>query len=183
MAPGKNETRWVFLDRDGVLVGDRMHVYRIGDLKILPNVAEGLKKMQSLGFKFIVVTNQAGVARGLFTIHDAKQFNDVLLSRLERKGIHIEKVYLCPHHPDFTGACGCRKPKTGLAEEAGRDFRINLKESIFVGDKDSDTEFGKNCGGVTFRITCNQYENAVKADYEAKDLLGVADILESNGEG
>jgi len=131
MAPGKNETRWVFLDRDGVLVGDRMHVYRIGDLKILPNVAEGLKKMQSLGFKFIVVTNQAGVARGLFTIHDAKQFNDVLLSRLERKGIHIEKVYLCPHHPDFTGACGCRKPKNRLSRRGRARFQDKPQGKYF----------------------------------------------------
>lgn len=173
------ENKWIFLDRDGVLVEDLAYVYRISDLKILPNVVEGLTKIQSLGYKFIIITNQAGIAREMYTLEDADRFNQALAATLEKEGILVEKFYLCPHHPDFTGACECRKPKTGMAEVAARDFGINLKESVFVGDKDSDTEFGKNCGGTVFRIINGQYPNTVRADYEAKDLLEIADVLES----
>jgi len=168
---------WCFLDRDGVLVKDT-RPYKIEDMEILQGVVEGLQRLQSIGFEFIIVTSQAGIAKGYYTLEDAEKFNEELTKRLASKNIAIKKIYLCPHHPDFTGECECRKPKTGLAKQAAKEFGINLRESYFVGDKDPDTEFGKNCGGKTFRIVTNDYPNEVKADYEANNLVEVAEILE-----
>lgn len=171
------QSKYFFLDRDGVLVKDS-RPYKIEDMEILPGVFEGLQRLQLLGFKFIVVTNQAGITKKYYTLEDAKKFNDELTKQLVSKNITIKKIYICPHHPDFTGECGCRKPEIGLAKQAVQEFGINLVKSYFVGDKDPDTEFGKNCGGTTFRIINNQYPNTIKADYEARNLVEVAEILE-----
>lgn len=171
------EKRWCFLDRDGVVVED-IRPWKTGNMVILPGVVLGLRRLENLGFQFIITTNQAGIAKNYYTERDAKRFNNELIRQLAEEKIVIKKIYICPHYPDITGDCNCRKPKIGLAERAAKDFGIDLKESYFVGDKDSDTEFGKNCGGKTFRIK-SEYPKTVKADYEASDLIGVAEILEN----
>ena len=171
-------SKYFFLDRDGVLVKDT-RPYKIEDMEILPGVFEGLRKLQFLGFKFIIVTNQAGIAKGYYTREDTEKFNEELLVRLAEEGISIQKVYICPHHPDFTGRCNCRTPKTGMAEKAVKEFNIVLAKSYFIGDKDSDIEFGKNCGGTTFRIINSQYPETVKADFRVANLVEVAEVLEA----
>lgn len=171
--------KYIFLDRDGVLNVDKRYVHKIEDLEILPGVIEGLKGLSDLGYKFIVVTNQAGIARGYYGEEHARLFNEELARRLEEHGIEIEKFYLCPHHPEFTGDCECRKPKPTLALQAASEFGFEIKDSIFIGDKDSDIEFGKNCGGRTILVTNGQYQNEMVADFQVNNLEEVCGILKN----
>lgn len=175
-----NKIKAVFLDRDGTINKDKGYVFRIEDMEILPGVINGLKKLQKLGYKLIVITGQSGIARGFYTLQDAEKFDLELARRLKESGIVIEKFYRCPHHPDITGDCDCRKPKTGLVLEAAREFDIDLAESFFVGDKDSDILLGQNCGGATFWIRNNQYSlsDSTKPDYQVSGLDEVASIAE-----
>ncbi|MBI2035457.1 MAG: HAD family hydrolase [Candidatus Liptonbacteria bacterium] len=172
-----NKNRWCLLDRDGVLVKDRGHTHKISDLEILPNVTEGLRLLKDAGFRFIVVTNQAGIAKKYYTREDADLFNCELQKRLAKENIFIEAFYVCPHHPHHTGECFCRKPNTGMLEQAQKKFFIKPALSILVGDKDSDIEAGKRWGCKTFRIASGQYPAEIKADYNIKNLLEVANIL------
>ena len=168
---------WCFLDRDGVLVKDKRHAYKIGDLEILPRVIEGLTLLKNYGFKFVVVTNQAGIAKGHYTHEDAHAFNDELRARLAAEGIVIEATYMCPHHPNHTGECSCRKPNTGMLEKAASDFSITPVRAILIGDKDSDIEAGKRFGCVTFRVVNGQYPETVTADYRIQDLAEAATVV------
>lgn len=176
-----NKNKAVFLDRDGTINKDKGYVFLIEDLEILPGAVGGLKKLQDLGYKLIVITGQSGIARGYHTLQDAEKFDDELARYLKGWGIIIEKFYRCPHHPDFTGECGCRKPKTGLAMQAAKEFNIDLEQSFFVGDKDSDVVLGQNCGGKTFWIRNEMYSLTSKPDYIVSTLEDMADIVEKLG--
>ena len=169
----------IFLDRDGTIIKDKPYSYRIEDMEFLPRAVEGLSRFREMGFKLFVISNQAGIARGYYTIDDANKFNEILRQRLITDGIHIEKIYICPHHPDFFEKCDCRKPNPGMVVRAAREFNFNLSDCIYVGDKDCDIELGKNCGGTTFLINNGQYKTSVRPDYTVKNLAEVADILES----
>lgn len=173
--------RYLILDRDGTIVEDKAYVHKIEDLVFLPDTIEGLLKFKKAGFKFIVITNQAGIARELYTQKDANTFNEELLLRLRTAGVNIEKIYFCPHHPKFTGDCECRKPKTLLVKQAQSELDFDSKQSIFMGDKDSDVELGINCGGITVRIINEQYPNTVKANYVAKNINDAFEILSKEG--
>jgi len=169
--------KFLILDRDGVIIADRVYVHRIEDLEILPGVVKGLRKFRDASFKLIVVTNQAGIARGIYAVEDLNKFQTELLRRLEAKGIKIEKTYHCPHHPKFTGDCECRKPKAGMIRLAEKELDFDASNAIFIGDKDSDIELGKNCGGLTVLIENNQYQSSVKPDFKAKNLNHAFNLL------
>lgn len=172
--------KFLIIDRDGVLVSDKVYVHKIEDLEILPGVIEGLKKFQNAGFRFVVVTNQAGLAKKVFANADLDRFQDKLLKRLKIKGVKIEKIYHCPHHPEVTGNCECRKPNVGLVRLAEKEFGFDASSAIFIGDKDSDIQLGKNCGGLTILLKNNQYPSSIKADFEAENLDSAFDILKTS---
>lgn len=170
--------RCIFLDRDGVIIEDVHYLHRAEDIKFLPFAIKGLLQLQKIG-KLIIITNQSAVARGLLSLEGAYRLNIEISRRLRNKGVKIEKTYFCPHHPDFTGQCECRKPKIGLARKAAEELRINFEGSVFIGDKDSDIEFGINCGGVTFLIDNNQYTNTIRPDFRVKNLMEAGYILKN----
>lgn len=169
--------KFLILDRDGTINPDKGYVYKVEDMEFLPGVVDGLKKFQNAGFKFIVITNQAGIARGLYTEADMHVFHDKMSTELKRFGIEIEAFLFCPHHPEFTGDCACRKPKTGLIKSAEQRFGFNASEAIFIGDKDSDIELGKNCGGLTVLMANDKYPNKIKPDFKAVSLSNAFDQL------
>lgn len=169
--------RYIFMDRDGVIVRDKPYMYKISDMEFLPGTREGLKKIYDLGYQFIIISNQAGIARKLYTEHDAQTFNNEMIKRLKNFRIPILACYYCPHHPDFTGGCSCRKPKTGLIELAASKFGITPSQSIFIGDKDCDTGLGKRCGGITILVKNGQYHTAIEPDFVVGDMNKVSDIL------
>ncbi len=138
--------RAVILDRDGTLNEDKGYVHKIEDFKLLVGVIDGLKLLQKKYLLFII-TNQAGIGRGYYTVNDFHKFNDYMLDYLKNHGIRIEKTYFCPHSP--AKKCDCRKPNTKNIDKIATDYEIDLKKSWVIGDHPSDIELGINAGTRT----------------------------------
>lgn len=136
----------LFLDRDGVINKEKNYLYKIEDFEFIDGVFETCKYFQEKGYLIIIITNQAGIARGKYTEDDYEILTNWMIKEFEKNDIQISKVYHCPHHPDFSGECECRKPNPGMILEAKKDFDIDLSQSILVGDKNSDIEAGINAG-------------------------------------
>lgn len=131
--------RAAFFDRDGTINVNYGHVYRPEDLTFVSRVPEIIRRYNEAGILVLVVTNQAGIAKGMYTEAEMHRFHTYMNEQLrERYGGHIDAFYFCPHHPDYTGACDCRKPKPGLFLQAAKEWNICLQESIMYGDKESD---------------------------------------------
>jgi D-glycero-D-manno-heptose 1,7-bisphosphate phosphatase len=145
--------RTVFLDRDGVInekapEGD--YVRRVEDLKLLDGAAEAIARLNRAGVRVIVVSNQRGVARGLYSVEDVREIEAALETMLAAKSAHLDGFYFCPHEE---GACNCRKPLPGLFEQARADFpEIEAASSVMIGDSLSDVEFGRGLGMRTIFI-------------------------------
>lgn len=172
---GKVPGKYIFLDRDGTIIKDKYHMHKITDIEFLPNAVEGLQKLQKIGFHFIIISNQSGVKRGLFSRKDAEYFHKDVLNRLKKKDITVKGSFFCYHRQEDD--CNCRKPKLGLVFEAAKKFKINLSEGIFIGDKDSEIQLGKNCRGTTFLINNGQYKTTVSPDYTVRNFVEVYQIL------
>ena len=134
--------KFVLLDRDGVINIEKSYLHKIEDFEYEKNVVEGLLRLRDLGYRFAIITNQAGIARGYYTEEDYLKLQSFIEDDLFKKGIKIEKSYFCPHHPNVTGKygieCNCRKPNTGNFELAIKEFDIDVKNSFMIGDKITD---------------------------------------------
>jgi len=135
-----------FFDRDGTINVDVHYLHRPEDLEFIDGMPQFIKKWNDWGYKVIVVTNQAGIARGYYNEDDMRALHRYMNERLAEYGAHIDAFYFCPHHPDFTGPCHCRKPEPGMIEAAIREFDLDPKQCILFGDKSWDVEAGKKCG-------------------------------------
>lgn len=140
--------RALFLDRDGVINIEKDYLYKIDDFEFIDGIFELCRFYQDKGFKIFVVTNQSGIARGYYNEDDFYKLTSWMVLEFKKNGIEIAKVYHCPHHPKISGDCECRKPKAGMVLEAAKEFGIDLKNSIIVGDKERDIEAGLNAGLV-----------------------------------
>jgi D-glycero-D-manno-heptose 1,7-bisphosphate phosphatase len=136
----------VFLDRDGVLVADTGYPHEISGAIPLDNVSSALSRLQHAGFELVVVSNQSGVGRGLFSSEDVVRFNAALCANLGQAGVRlaVEDFYICPHAPDEN--CDCRKPKPGLLLRAARERSLDLPRSFLIGDKKTDVEAAHAAG-------------------------------------
>ena len=141
----------VFLDRDGTLNPDPGYIRSPDQFELFPGVAQALAKLVQAGARLIVVTNQSGVARGLFSIGDLEAIHAKLTRLLEEAGAPLDALYVCPHHPD--DACTCRKPNTGLIDQAVRERTVDLSRSYLIGDKVSDVELAKRVGSRSILVT------------------------------
>ena len=141
----------VFLDRDGTINEEVGYLSDPGQVNLIPGAADALARLRAAGFKLVVVTNQSGIARGLFTVEELQHVNHALEKILKVNGARVDAFYFCPHHPHYGEkvVCECRKPKPGMAKAAAKELGIDLLKSYFVGDKVSDIELGKNAGGKT----------------------------------
>ena len=141
----------IFLDRDGVLNKNKDdYVKNISELEIFPYILEPIKKLQSAGFKIIVITNQSAINRGLMTEKHLNEIHEKIQSFLIPHNAKIDSFYYCPHTPAEN--CSCRKPKTGLLLKAIDDFLIDIPNSWFIGDRDSDIQAGESVGCKTLKI-------------------------------
>lgn len=146
----------VFLDRDGVINdGSLYYTYKPEDFYINEGVAEGLKLLQEHGFLLIVVTNQGGVAKGLYTETDVRITHVYMLELLERLGVRISSVYYCPHHSDIS-PCECRKPSPGMIVKAIEEWNINRSESYLIGDSDRDIKAAMAAGITPVKVSKNE---------------------------
>jgi D-glycero-D-manno-heptose 1,7-bisphosphate phosphatase len=158
-----------FLDRDGVLNVDHGYTFRPEELELMPSAAVAVRLFNAAGYTVIVVTNQAGVARGLYSEDAVKAFNAHMREALQAQGARIDAFYYCPHHPDgmvkeFAIRCDCRKPAPGMLEQAARDWPIDRARSILIGDKDDDVAAAKAFGirGVKFDAKAGTLEDLVR---------------------
>ena len=140
-----------FLDRDGVINVDSGYVGRWEDFKFAPNAISLLRSLADEGYLLVVVTNQSGIARGMFTQVEYEALTARYVAALAEEGIDIAAVYHCPHHPDgrvaeYSRSCDCRKPKPGMILQAIRDHDIDPARSILIGDSERDLEAGRAAG-------------------------------------
>ena len=136
----------VFLDRDGVLnreMGD--YVCRLEDFELLNNF-DALKKLQDKGYLLIVATNQGGLAKGWYTEQELAKMHDHLKKAYAEHDVAFTDIFYCPHHPDYTGDCDCRKPKPGLLLRGIEKYNIDPSQSYFIGDRERDMEAAAAAG-------------------------------------
>jgi len=119
----------LFLDRDGVVNKEKNYLYKIEDFEFIDGVFETCRYFQDKDYLIIIITNQAGIAREKYTENDFKILTEWMIKEFEKESIKISKVYYCPHHPDFSAECECRKPKPRMILDAQKEFDIDLKNS------------------------------------------------------
>ncbi len=140
MADGR--PRAVFFDRDGTIVEDPPpgFLHEPGKVKLLPGAAAAIKQLNDHGFLVVVVTNQSGIGRGLYTVADYAAVQRRLAELLAAHGARLDGAYFCPHHPRFTGPCECRKPGLKLFRDAAQALDIDFARSWWVGDRLADVQ-------------------------------------------
>jgi D-glycero-D-manno-heptose 1,7-bisphosphate phosphatase len=174
----------VFLDRDGTINEEVGYVNHIDRVFLLPRSAEAIRLLNQNGLKAVVVTNQSGVARGYFPESLVRQVHERIQDLLKREGAHLDGIYYCPHHPEagqppYRQKCRCRKPETGMVEEAVKALDIDCSKSYVVGDRGNDIAFAQQIGAQGILVLTGygkgewEYFGArwkVKPHHLAKDL-------------
>ena len=165
----------VFVDRDGTIIEDRDYCSDPKDVKIFSGATEALRRLKSNGFKLIIITNQSGIGRGLFTLEQYRAVEAEVLRQLGN-GL-IDASYFCPDAPGQH--CNCRKPATGMICAAAREYQLDLSRSFLVGDKETDVECGHNAGVRAIRVKTGPKRHVAgsQADWIAKDLSAAAQII------
>jgi len=153
--------RAIFLDRDGVINSDEglYYVTNPAEFRLNEGVIEFLQELQGMGYLLIIISNQGGIAKGLYSHETIREIHRKMKDILSQHGVHITEIYYCPHHPDF-GKCLCRKPNTLMIEKAIARFGIDLHKSFLVGDRETDIETAKKAGLKAIKIESN--ENPLK---------------------
>jgi D-glycero-D-manno-heptose 1,7-bisphosphate phosphatase len=142
----------VFLDRDGTIMEDAHFIKSPSQVRLIPGAAAAVKRINDAKVPAIVVTNQSGIARGIFKVEDYESVRRHFESLLEAQGAHIDASYYCPHHPSVA-ACDCRKPATKMFEDAMRDFGLDPRKVAYVGDRWRDVIASKKLGGRGIMIS------------------------------
>lgn len=181
----------VFLDRDGTLVRDAVHPARPEQLRLYPEAGVGLRLLARAGAVLLVVSNQSAVARGLLDLRGLRRLDGRLKEMAAREGAVIRRAYYCPHHPDFTGTCPCRKPGAAMVRAGLREFGLDPGRSFLVGDTVNDLRAGRAAGLRTVLVLTGHgragREEALRrglADRVARDLAGAARwIVAERGRG
>lgn len=178
--------RAVFLDRDGTVVHARHYPSRPEDLVLYDGIGAPLHLLQRAGFLLVIITNQAGIARGLFPAGALGPMHDHLRRELARFDVRIDGIYYCPHHPagviaELAIRCDCRKPAPGMLLQAAADLDIDLARSWFVGDVLDDVEAGKRAGCRTVLVDLGTEQLPSKSlrtpDFVARDSLHALAII------
>ena len=141
----------IFLDRDGVINQERDYVHKIDEFHFVDGVFDACREMSKAGYRLIIITNQAGIARGYYTEDEFHHLTKWMLDEFRRHGVEIDDVYYCPHHPvhgvgKYRRDCDCRKPAPGMILRAAKEHSLDLRRSVLVGDKVSDIEAGRAAG-------------------------------------
>jgi len=164
-----------FLDRDGTLMVDTDYVRRAEDVALLPDAAEAVRALNVAAVPVIVVTNQSGIARGLIRPEEYEAVHARLAELLAEQGARIDDVFMCPHHPELTGPCRCRKPGTLLYEEAVARHALDPEASLFAGDRWRDVAPASAFGG--FGVLIPGARTAPAERERARNEASVSDSL------
>jgi D-glycero-D-manno-heptose 1,7-bisphosphate phosphatase len=141
----------VVLDRDGTIVIDRGYLADPDGLQFLPGAPEALRWLWERGHRLVVITNQSGVGRGLFSVEHVAAMNSRLHAMVEEIGATLTKIYFCPHTPE--ARCACRKPNLALMDQAAAELNFSPRDSVVIGDKESDIEFALRAGARAVLIS------------------------------
>ena len=180
----------MFIDRDGTLTDEVGYVNHPSRLRLLPRSAEAIRRLNAAGVPAVVVTNQAGIARGYFSQDVLTEVNEAVVAQLAQAGARLEGLYVCSHHPTegeppYRARCECRKPKPGLLTRAAADLGLDLARSTMVGDKASDLVPGRAVGAASVLVLTGygrgewEYRETfeVKPDHVADDLLDAVEWI------
>jgi D-glycero-D-manno-heptose 1,7-bisphosphate phosphatase len=179
-----------FIDRDGVLNQERGFVHRIEDFHFIPGSIDALRQLQAAGYRLVIVTNQSGIARGLYTEQDYGRLTEYMIGELSAKGVQLAAVEYCPHLPDapvepYRVDCLCRKPRPGMFRRAITRFAIDPSRSLLVGDRASDVQAARSAGiGRCFLVLSGQPvadSDVALADGVYPDLAACVDDILSSG--
>jgi D-glycero-D-manno-heptose 1,7-bisphosphate phosphatase len=147
---GRDAKRFVLLDRDGTLIEEKHYLSRPDQVALIPGAGPGLRTLVKNGFGLVLVTNQSGIARGYFDSEALESVHAVLIGMLEKEGVALDGIFVCPHRPE--DGCACRKPLPGLALEAGRALGFDPATAVVVGDKACDVDLGRNISAATVLV-------------------------------
>jgi UDP-N-acetylmuramoyl-tripeptide--D-alanyl-D-alanine ligase len=173
----------IFLDRDGVINEEVSYLTDAKDFEFIEGSIKALKILKQKGFLLIVITNQAGIARGFFTEETLTAIHHKMIEILKKNNIQLDDIYYCPHHPEFTGLCDCRKPNPGMILMAQKKYNIDLANSYMVGDTFNDikTGFAAKCKTVLVLTGYGREElkkfGSLKSDFIYENLLAFAENL------
>ena len=173
MSDAKSPRPTVFIDRDGTLIEEVNFLSRVEDLKVFFYTAEALRLLKERGYLIVVLTNQSGIARGIYSEADMHGIHDAMQAELNGA---IDAFYHCPHLPN--AGCECRKPNLGMIGYAQRDFEIDLSRSWMIGDKKLDVETGKNAGVGSALVLTGYGKEHVRELIEPPDIIG-EDLLDA----
>ena len=174
MAPVSSLQPGLLLDRDGVINEECEYLHDPKDLVVIAGVADAIAAINRRRVPVVVVTNQAGIGRGLYGVDDYHAVNRAIEAILAKAGAHIDAWYFCPHLPDAD--CPCRKPRSGMLLAAAKDLDLDLGRSVLVGDKVSDLEAARAVGCRTVLVRTG-YGRAVEVDLEATHRMPLADLV------
>lgn len=179
----------VFMDRDGCLTEEVGYVNHASRIRLLPRTAEAVRRLNAAGVPAVMITNQAGIARGYFSEAVLQASLDAMVEQLRAGGARLDGLYVCTHHPTegappYRAACDCRKPRPGLLVRAGRELDLDLAASVMIGDRISDVAVGQAVGAAGALVLTGygrgewehqRHEWTVKPDHVAEDLLDAVD--------
>lgn len=169
----------LFLDRDGVLITRAFLTWKKNQLKLSPGIAKEIAYFNKVGVPVIVITNQPVVARGLISEEGVKKLHEILGTRMKRAHARIDAFYFCPHHPNanvkkYRIVCNCRKPATGMFLQAAKEWNIDLRKSVMIGDQTQDILAGNRVHAKTILVQKGfggkDMKHEVKPDCEASDV-------------
>ena len=169
--------KMVVLDRDGTIVIDREYLSDPAGLEFMPGAAEGLRALHELGYRLIIVTNQSGVGRGMYSLDRLHEIHGRLTDMVRSAGARLAGIYFCPHTPE--DRCSCRKPATGLLIQAASELGFEPSATIVVGDKLTDIEFGQRAGATTILLSPKgaPEDATVVPDFIVRNLLEAAQTI------
>lgn len=170
----------VFLDRDDTIIKDKVYLSDPDEIEILPHAAESIRLLNGQDIPLIIITNQSGIARGLFTEERLHLIHERLISLLRTQGARIDALYYCPHHPEgtverYSLPCSCRKPAPGMLLRAAQDFGLDLPSCFMIGDKPDDMEAIHKVGGKGILVRTGKHHDYQGADFIAGDLFQAAE--------
>jgi len=168
----------IFLDRDGVINHEVGYLHRISDFKFIDEQFSSFSYLKQIGFSFVVVSNQSGIARGFYTEEDYRHLNKWMIGEFKRNNIDILDTFFCPHGPE--DKCRCRKPNNGMLLDAIEKYSIDLENSWMIGDKESDITAAKNSGikkTILVRSGHNIDEKTTKANYVINSIKDINKII------
>ena len=176
----------VFLDRDGTILVEKNYLADPDEVELIPGAAEAMRRLQDAGYALVVVTNQSGIARGLYGEPEYRRVDERMRELLQRHGVLVDASYHCPHHPEHTGECDCRKPAPGLFLRAIDELSLDPARAWLIGDRLRDVEAARGLGARPLLVETGYGADEAAAARAtgvavAPDLAGAADAVLAGG--